>query len=79
MHQRADQHDGLKANAVYFFKKNIMEVNEYNKNTIRSYLVTIVPMAPFTTKSTSQLRSALHIKYSMVIPRIISRANTAQS
>ena len=26
---------------------------------IRSYLVTIVPMAPFTTKSTSKLRFAL--------------------
>ena len=34
-------------------------------NTIRSLLVTIVPMAPFTPKSTSKLRSALHIRYSM--------------
>ena len=37
-------------------------------NTIRSHLVTIVPMAPFTPKSTSKLRSALynkqHIRYS---------------
>ena len=48
-------------------------------NTIRSHLVTIVPMAPFTPKSTSKLRSALHIRYSKVIPRFISRANTAQS
>ena len=47
-------------------------------NTIRSHLVTIVPMAPFTPKSTSKLRSALHIRYSKVIPRFISRANTAQ-
>ena len=45
-------------------------------NTIRSYLVTIVPMAPFTPKSTLKLRSALHIKYPIVIPRFISRANT---
>ena len=34
-------------------------------NTIRSHLVTIVPMAPFTPKSTSKLRSALHIRYSL--------------
>ena len=33
----------------------------------------------FTPKSTSKLRSALHIKYSIVIPRFISRANTALS
>ena len=48
-------------------------------NTIRSHLVTIVPMAPFTPKSTSKLRSALHIRYSKVTPRFISRANTAQT
>ena len=40
-------------------------------NTIRSHLVTIVPMAPFTPKSTSKLRSALHIRYSIVILRFI--------
>ena len=44
-------------------------------NTLRSHLVTIVPMAPFTPKSTSKLRSALHFRYSLVIPaRFISRA-----
>ena len=48
-------------------------------NTIRSHLVTIVPVTPFTPKSTSKLRSALHIRYSKVIPRFISRANTAQT
>ena len=42
-------------------------------NTIRSHLVTIVP------KSTSKLRSALHVRYSIVITRFISRTNTAQS
>ena len=42
-------------------------------NTIRSHLVTIVPMAPFTPKSTSKLRSALHFRYSIVIPLFISR------
>ena len=45
-------------------------------NTIRSHLVTIVPMAPFTPESTSKLKSALHIKNSIVIPRFISIANT---
>ena len=30
--------------------------------TIRSHSVTIIPMAPFTPKSTSKLRSALHFK-----------------
>ena len=63
-----------------FKKKIIMDKNyslsEYNKiplghNRIR--------MAPFTPKSTSKLRSALHIRYSIVIPSFISRANTAQS
>ena len=48
-------------------------------NTIRSHLVTIVPMAPFTPKSTSKLRSALHFRYSVVIRRLIFRTNTAQS
>ena len=45
------------------------------KNTIRSHLVTIARMAPFTPKSTSKLRSALHIIYSIVIPRFISLTN----
>ena len=47
-------------------------------NTLRSHLVTIVPMAPFTPKSTSKLRSALHFSYSIVIsasiPALILRA-----
>ena len=34
-------------------------------NKIRSHLVTIVPMSPFTPKSTSKLRSALHFRYSI--------------
>ena len=49
------------------------------QNKIRSYLVTIAPMAPFTTKITSYLRSALHFRYSIVIPCFIPHANTAQS
>ena len=46
---------------------------------IRSHLVTIVPMVPFTPKSTSKLGSALHFRYSIVIQRFIPRANTAQT
>ena len=41
-------------------------LSEYNKILL---LVTIVPMAPCTPNSTSKLRSALHSKYSIVIPR----------
>ena len=48
-------------------------------NKIRSHLVTIVPMAPFTPKSTSKLRPAVHFRYSIVIPRFVPRDNTAQS
>ena len=39
-------------------------------NTIRAHLVTIVPVVPFTPKSASKLRSALHIRYSKVVPRL---------
>ena len=48
-------------------------------NEIRSHLDTIAPMAPFTPKLTSKLRSALLFRYSIVIPIFISRANRAQS
>ena len=48
-------------------------------NKILSHLVTIARMVPFSPKSTSKLRSALHFRYSKVIPRFIPRANTAQS
>ena len=46
-------------------------------NKIRPHSVIIVPMNPFTPKSTSKFRSALHFRYSIVIPRFIPRANTA--
>ena len=60
-------------------KKNVLWMKTIHyPNTIRSHLVTIVPMTPFTPKSTSKLRSALHIRYSIVIPRYISHANNAQ-
>ena len=45
-------------------------------NSLRFHLVTIVPMAPFTPKSTSKLGSALHLGYSIVIRRLYSRANS---
>ena len=38
----------------------------YYPNKITSHLVTIVPMAPFTPKSISKLRSALHFRYPIV-------------
>ena len=70
----------LKAYDAYLIKKNTlwMKTIHYPTKT-RSHLVTIVPMVPFTSKSTSKLRSALHFRYSTVIPRFIPRANTAQS
>ena len=40
----------------------------YYPNKIRSHLVTIAQMAPYTLKSTSKLRFALHFRYSIVIP-----------
>ena len=47
------------------FKKNVLWMKTMHyPNTIRSHLVTIVPMVPFTPKSTSNLRSALYIRYS---------------
>ena len=71
---------GLKGNAAYFSKKNILWMKTIHyPNTLRSHLVTIVPMAPFTSKSTSKFKSVLHCSYSIVIRRFYSRANTAQS
>ena len=48
-------------------------------NKMGSHLVTIAPMAPFTPKSTSKLRSVPHFRYSIAITRSIPRANMAQS
>ena len=39
-----------------------MDENNQYLNNIRSHLVTIVPMAPFTPKLSSKLRSALHFR-----------------
>ena len=51
----------------------------YYPNKIRSHLATIVQIAPFTPKLTTKLRSALHFRYPIVIPRFFPRSNTAQS
>ena len=40
--------------------------------------LSIVPNAPFTPRSTSKLRSALHFRYSIAILRFIPSANTAE-
>ena len=70
----------FKGECSVFLKKIILWMKTIHyPNTIRSQLVTITPMTPFTPKSTSKLRSALHIRYSIVIRRFISRANTAES
>ena len=45
-----------------------MKTNHY-LNKIASRLVTIVPITPFTLKSTSKLRFFLHFRYSIVILR----------
>ena len=63
---------GLKGNAAYFLKTIILWMKTIHyPNTLRSHLVTIVPIALFTPKSTSKLRSALHFRYSIVIRRFI--------
>ena len=69
----------LMALDAYLNKKNIlwMKTNHY-PNKITFHLVTIVPMTSFTLKSTSKLRSFLHFRYSIVIPRFIPQANKAQ-
>ena len=70
----------VKGECSVFLKKIILWMKTIHyPNTLRSHLVTIVPMAPFTLKSTSKLRSALHFSYSIVIRRFYSCANTAQS
>ena len=56
-----------------------MDENDPLTEKRRSRLVTIVPMVSFIPKSTSKLRSALHFRYSIVIPRFIPHTNTAQS
>ena len=66
----------LKGNETYLKKIMLWMKTIHYPNKIRSHFVTVVPMAPFTPKSTSTLRSALHFRHSKVIPRYIPRANT---
>ena len=69
----------VKGIGCVFKQKNIlwMKTNDY-PNKITFYLVTVVPVTSFTLKSTSKLRSFLHFRYSIVIPRFIPHANKAQ-
>ena len=54
-----------------------MKTNHYpNKKAF--HLVTVVPMTSFTLESASKLRSFLHLRYSIAIPRFIPHANKAQ-
>ena len=46
-------------------------LSEYNKIPL-GHNRTVVPMAAFTAKTTSKLRSALHFRYSIVISRCIA-------
>ena len=51
-----------------------MDENNHYPNKITFHSVTIVPMTSFTLKSNSKLRSFLHFRYSIVIPRFIPHA-----
>ena len=73
-------YNDIKGEGIIFLKKYILWMKTIHyPNTLRSHWVPVVPMAPFTPKSTSKLRSALHFSYSIVIRRFYSHANTAQS
>ena len=60
----------LKASDAFLKAVNLWMKTIYYPNEIRSH---------FTPKATSKLRSALHFRYSIVIPRFIPRVNKAQS
>ena len=65
----------LKENAAFFWVFLLWMKTMHYPNTIRSHLVTIVPMTKFTQKSTSKLRSALHIKYASFSALILLNPN----
>ena len=67
----------LKAYEAYHKKVILWLKTIHYPNKPGFHLVTISQMAPFTPKSTPKLKSALHFRYSKVIPRFIPRANTA--
>ena len=69
----------LKEHEAYLKKYILWMKTIHYPDKIRFHLVTIAPMTLFTQQSTSKLRSALYFRYSIVIPRFIPRANTAQS
>ena len=72
--------DSFKGIRCVFKKEMILWMKTIHyPNKMTSHLVTITPMAQFTLESTSKLRSALHFRYSIVIPHFIPRSNTAQS
>ena len=54
-----------------------MKTTIYPNKTLTYHLDSIVPMAPFTPKPTSKLISALHFRYSIVIPCLFPIANIA--
>ena len=54
----------LNIKGIFVIKKKILWMKTiYFLNEIRSHLVTILPMALFTPKSASKLKSALHFRY----------------
>ena len=63
---------GLKTLDVYLKKMILWMKTIHYPNKIRSLSVTMAPLTPI---STSYLRSALHFRYSIVIPRCIPCAN----
>ena len=65
----------LKAYDAYLKKMILWMKADHYPNEIRFHLVTIVPILPFTSK----LRSALHFRYLIVIPRFTPRADMSQS
>ena len=69
----------VKGIGCVFKQKNILWMKtNHHPNKIAFHSVTIVPMTSFILKSTSKLRSFLHFRYSIVIPRFIPHANKAK-
>ena len=63
----------LKGECSVFLEKKIYIMDE--NNSLSEYIkIPLGHNAPFTPKSTSKLRSALHFSYSIVIRRFYSRA-----
>ena len=72
--------DGQSDDGGMVTSKLSMEIKMENLEAVVKILVTIAPMAPFTPKINFKVEiSALHFRYSTVIPRFIPWAKTAQS